>query len=106
MPFVFILPRKKITQLPLMEIYQGKEKKKSFLPLIALIYADQEVLFCFLNQRQSARSAAEISSGFILKASRQRERLFAADRVPVKSSTRCLRISPSETKEGFTRQAG
>jgi hypothetical protein len=50
MPCVFILPRKKITQLPLMEIYQGKAKRKIFLPLIALIYADQEV-FLFVPIR-------------------------------------------------------
>jgi hypothetical protein len=35
--------RKRIIQLPLVETHQGKEK--NFLPLIALIYADQEVLF-------------------------------------------------------------
>jgi transposase-like protein len=49
------------------------------LPLIALIYADQEVLFCFLNQRQSARSAAKYLLASFLRHQGKEKEFFAAD---------------------------
>jgi hypothetical protein len=44
---------------------KGKEKKKNFLPLIALIYADQESFISFISVNQ--RDQRLNSSGFVFK---------------------------------------